>query len=76
MAIVNEIDEVEEAQCYLVSCIGQPVSEPQLIDVRVRLADPARLTTVEADIQAIMRSHLRQAASIQDELIAGAITVY
>lgn len=76
VAIVNEIDEVEEAQCYLVSCIGQPVTEPQLIDVQVRLADPARLTAVEADIQAIMRAHLQQAASIQDELIAGGITVY
>lgn len=76
VAIVNEIDEVEEAQCYLVSCIGQPVTEPQLIDVQVRLADPARLTTVEADIQAIMRAHLQQAASIQGELIAGGVTVY
>lgn len=75
-ALVNEIAEVEEAQCYLVSCIGQPVSEPQLVDVQVRLADAARLAAVKAEIQAIMRAHLQRAASMRDELIAGGIKVY
>lgn len=75
-AMVAEIDEVQAAQCYLVSCIGQPVSEPQSVDVRVRLAESRPLATLEPEIQAIMRDQLQQAERIQDELIQGAMRVY
>lgn len=75
-AMVAEIDALQTAQCYLVSCIGRPVSEPQSIDVRVRLAEPRPLATLEPEIQAIMRDQLQQAERIQDELIQGAMRVY
>lgn len=34
--IVAEIEEVEEAYCYLVSQIGKPITEPQVCDVKLR----------------------------------------
>jgi len=34
--VVGEIEEVEEAYCYLVSQIGKPINEPQVCDVKVR----------------------------------------
>lgn len=34
--IVAEINEVEEAYCYLVSQIGKPITEPQVCDVKLR----------------------------------------
>ncbi len=34
--VVEEIEEVEEAYCYLVSQIGKPINEPQVCDVKVR----------------------------------------
>ena len=34
--VVNEIEEIEEAYCYLVSQIGKPITEPQACDVKVR----------------------------------------
>jgi S-adenosylmethionine synthetase len=34
--IVKEIEEIEEAYCYLVSQIGKPITEPQVCDVKVR----------------------------------------
>ncbi|WP_461829601.1 methionine adenosyltransferase [Aquifex sp.] len=34
--VVSEIEEVEEAYCYLVSQIGKPINEPQVCDVKVR----------------------------------------
>ncbi|WP_457601527.1 methionine adenosyltransferase [Hydrogenivirga sp.] len=34
--VVNEIEEVEEAYCYIVSQIGKPINEPQVCDVKVR----------------------------------------
>ena len=34
--VVNEIEEVEESYCYIVSQIGKPINEPQVLDVSVR----------------------------------------
>ena len=34
--VVREVEEVEEAYCYLVSQIGKPINEPQVCDVKVR----------------------------------------
>jgi S-adenosylmethionine synthetase len=34
--VVEEIEEVEEAYCYIVSQIGKPINEPQLLDVKIR----------------------------------------
>ncbi len=34
--VVTEIEEVEEAYCYIVSQIGKPINEPQVCDVKVR----------------------------------------
>ncbi|WP_457621117.1 methionine adenosyltransferase [Persephonella sp.] len=35
--IVSEIEEIEEAYCYLVSQIGKPITEPQICDVKLRV---------------------------------------
>ncbi len=34
--VVEEIEEVEEAYCYIVSQIGKPINEPQALDVKIR----------------------------------------
>lgn len=34
--VVQEVEEVEEAYCYIVSQIGKPINEPQVVDVSVR----------------------------------------
>jgi S-adenosylmethionine synthetase len=34
--VVKEIEGVEEAYCYIVSQIGKPINEPQLLDVKIR----------------------------------------
>ncbi|HCO39649.1 MAG: methionine adenosyltransferase [Aquificota bacterium] len=34
--VVKEIEEVEESYCYIVSQIGKPINEPQVLDVSVR----------------------------------------
>ena len=74
--IVNEISEVIEAQCYLVSRIGYPVNEPQVVDLRLELAEDAKVHTIESSIRSIVERHLQNIETIQDQLIAGAIKVY
>ena len=34
--VVQEIEDVEEAYCYIVSQIGKPINQPQVLDVSVR----------------------------------------
>lgn len=49
-SIVAEVPEVQEAYCYLLSRIGQPITEPSLFDVQVRLADPRQLDSLRRRI--------------------------
>ncbi len=34
--VVNEVEEVKESYCYMVSKIGHPINEPQVCDIKVR----------------------------------------
>lgn len=42
-AIVEQIPEVQEAYCYLLSRIGHPITDPLIFDIQVRLVEPGRL---------------------------------
>jgi S-adenosylmethionine synthetase len=57
-ALVDAIDEVTDARCCLVSQIGLPVNEPQLVDLRLRTAEAVALEEVRARAEAIVREHL------------------
>lgn len=58
--LVKEIPDVIEAQCFLVSEIGKPITEPQAVDIKLRLHDPVRLPVAR-----------RQAREIAADQIAG-----
>jgi len=75
-AIVQELAEVEEAYCYLVSTIGRPVAEPQVADLHVRLQQGATLAAVQAPIREIFNDQLSQMMVIRQELVDGIIKVY
>lgn len=68
--ITDELEGVEEAYCYLLSRIGAPVSEPQLADVGLRLADPGMLDALQPRAAKIVRAELRAAPQLWRELIA------
>ena len=34
--VVNEVEEIQEAYCYMVSQIGKPITQPQVCDVKIR----------------------------------------
>jgi len=75
-AIVQELAEVDEAYCYLVSTIGRPVVEPQVADLQVRLVSDATLAKVQAPIREIFNDQLGQMMVIRQELVDGIIKVY
>lgn len=75
-AIVKGVPAVEEAQCYLVSRIGHPIDEPQLVDLRLQLSTGTDCKELEPDLHEIVRQNLAGLTQIQDQLLAGTIKVY
>jgi len=75
-AVILEIPEIRAAECYLVSCIGRPLTEPQLAQVRILThagAGPADYTLA---IEGIVARHLAELDRLSDQLISGALTIF
>ncbi|OGA72809.1 MAG: S-adenosylmethionine synthase [Betaproteobacteria bacterium RIFCSPLOWO2_12_FULL_65_14] len=70
-ALTEEVAGVEEAYCWLLSRIGSPVTEPQLADVRLRLADPGAIDAVRHGAAKMVRAQLRAAPELWRDVLAG-----
>ena len=70
-AVVEEIAGVKEAYCMLVSQIGRPINEPQLLDLKLRLEDAAALETIRPRAAEIAASGVGRVATLWRELIEG-----
>lgn len=64
--LVDELKPVSEAQCLIVSQIGSPIDEPQIVDVSVRIPDGSAGPSVA--ISAIVNDELSRIGSIAGEL--------
>ena len=72
-AIVEQIPEISEAQCMLVSRIGQSITDPQIAHLRVRSLQSSGRHAARVD--AIVRQHLEDLPSLQRELVDGTLAV-
>jgi S-adenosylmethionine synthetase len=70
-AVVEQIAGVQEAYCMLVSQIGRPITEPQLLDLKLRLEDAAALETIRPRAAEIAASGVERVATLWRELIEG-----
>jgi S-adenosylmethionine synthetase len=57
-ALVAEMAQVREAECLLVSRIGRPITQPQVVDLRVRLEEPAALASLRPRIEELVHAQL------------------
>ncbi|MBI3951660.1 MAG: methionine adenosyltransferase [Acidobacteria bacterium] len=72
--VVAQMDEVEEAYCYLLSQIGKPITEPLICNLKLRARSlPPAITDQASRIAA---EHLRQLPELWRELMTGHITVF
>ena len=74
--LVEDLDEVREAYCYLVSRIGSPVNEPQVVDLQLAMQEGSTIDGIRSRIEEIVRDKLTSSAQIQQALIAGSIYIY
>ncbi|MDJ0571320.1 MAG: methionine adenosyltransferase [Pleurocapsa sp. MO_192.B19] len=75
-ALVEEIDEVTTAYCYLVSQIGQPVARPQIIDVQLQMSENQPIEQFQGRIEEIVRDRLLQINTLWQRLIERKLTLY
>jgi len=75
-AVVAELPGVEEASCLVVSRIGRPITEPQVFEVAVRLADPQALPTLAPRIASVARAELARLPALWREAIDGRLQVW
>jgi S-adenosylmethionine synthetase len=75
-AITLQLPEVRDASCVLVSQIGRPVTDPQLVDVRTVLAPGRNVDALRAPVAAIVRSELDRFDELREALLKGRITLY
>jgi S-adenosylmethionine synthetase len=73
--IVSDIDIAEEAYCFLVSQIGQPVHEPQRVEIKLRLADEALLPGIRQEVTAIADGTLVDMQNLWQQVVTGAVRV-
>ena len=75
-ALVQELDEVAEAYCYLVSRIGSPIKEPMIVDIRVSLPDGGNIDTMQKPVDEIVTERLENIDEIRQMLVSGAMVIY
>lgn len=72
-ALVQELPEVLEAHCWLISRIGQPVNDPALVDLKLRLGNGVRLAKIEPMARAIVQAEIARLSEISEGLVAAEI---
>jgi S-adenosylmethionine synthetase len=75
-ALVRQLDDVDEAYCYLVSRIGSPIKEPMIVDIRVALAEGGSIDGMQKAVDDIVHHKLDGMDQIRQNLINGVLSVY
>lgn len=68
-ALLSGIEGVTEAQVLLVSRIGTPIEEPQVVHVRLRAQAAGRIAELEPRAREITRHHLGEIGSLWELLL-------
>lgn len=73
--LVEQVPGVREAHCWLVSRIGSPISEPQIVHLRLRDAEGRPATAHTAAAIDIARGRLGRLHELADDLLDGKIAL-
>jgi S-adenosylmethionine synthetase len=73
-SISRDLKGVEDATCVIVSQIGRPVDDPQIVDLK--LVTAADWRSLEAAVTEIVRAELFQLPTLREELISERIALY
>jgi len=72
--IVNNFEEINEAYVYIVSQIGKPINEPQVLDIKIR-TEQNNLKIFENEIKKIAQKHLELLPNLWKEILEGKVQI-
>jgi S-adenosylmethionine synthetase len=72
--LVTCYPELESAECFLVSQVGQPIDQPQVVNVRLTLREPAKAPS-RPQVEQIVARHLAGLRTLADDQLSGAIVI-
>jgi len=74
--LVAALADVAGAECMLVSRIGAPIDQPQIIGIRLAMRDGRSPAALAAPAGEIARVRLSRLGALGEQLAAGALDVY
>jgi S-adenosylmethionine synthetase len=72
--VVNNFEEISEAYVYIVSQIGKPINEPQVLDIKIRTKQN-NLKIFENEIRKIAQKHLEELPNLWKEILEGKVAI-
>jgi len=70
------VADVAQAEVFLSSRIGDPITDPHLVHVRLGLRQPDRLAAIELRVREVVRHHLSRVAELWQRVVHGDLEVY
>jgi S-adenosylmethionine synthetase len=74
--LVQEIEEIDEASCFLVSRIGSPIKQPSIADVRLCLKNSGNIGAIRMHVDNIINNKLENMEQIRQDIVNGRIALY
>lgn len=74
--LVREVSGIKGTSCVLVSQIGRPIDDPQIVDVRLELESDRHIETLSAIARDIVLDGLQKFHELQADILEGHVTVY
>jgi S-adenosylmethionine synthetase len=74
--LVRDVPGVGGASCLLVSQIGRPVDEPQVVDIELVLENAVRAEDVRAPIEREVTEQLGKMVALREELLRERVALY
>lgn len=69
--LTSKVEGILAAQCLMVSEIGRPIEQPQIVDLQILPAPGMRLASLARHAEDIVRRHLTSVFRLVDDLIDG-----
>jgi S-adenosylmethionine synthetase len=71
--VVQEVEDIQEAYCYIVSQIGKPINQPQVLDVKVRTKRD--IAGIKEEVKRIAKEELERMPKLWEGFLEGRYTV-
>ncbi len=75
-AIIAAIPEIESAQCLMVSRIGNPVTLPAVVQIKLATRDGATIARLGKQVEELVASRVAGIPELISGFVAGTITVF